>query len=133
MNSQIKLILDSDGIARQEVLVDQITHRGCCFQWAGDDTSVFRENCDSAGRFSSFGMRMVFSVPSMGSVQLVTEGQVAGVHRCAQSEYQIKLNFKNMQQDGYRLIAEYLASQEDSMAGNGSLNDQDDYLDARSA
>lgn len=118
MNSQINILLKKDDGSQFRVLADQVSPRGCTFQWTGKDLEVFRENNKLAGKFCCFNLEMRFTLPSLGEVFVATEGQVAATHRCTQDEFQIKLNFNNMQQDGYRLLAEYIANQQVTVAAS---------------
>ena len=101
-------LLDND----QDVLkagADSLSPRGCEFVCNEEQISLFREEADGASRYQCFKIKLALYPHTGPRPQYVSaRGQITSIRRCAQDTYKISLLFQEMQQDGYRLIAEHL-------------------------
>lgn len=110
MKNQAILTLLADKQELLKLVPEKLSARGCEFTCSEQQVKVFR---DSDGMFNcslNFQVRLGL-FPHSGPLPqyVVATGDVVSVRRCAQSRYRISLNFKQVGQDGYRLIAEHLS------------------------
>jgi hypothetical protein len=110
MKNQAILTLLSDKQELLKLVPEKLSARGCEFTCSEQQVEVFR---DSSGMFNcslKFQVRLGL-FPHSGPLPqyVVAAGEVVSVRRCAQSRYRVSLNFQQVGQDGYRLIAEHLS------------------------
>jgi hypothetical protein len=111
MNNQAILTLLVD---KQEVLkvgADCLSPRGCEFICSESQVALFRDEdvSSSQGKYAGFHVRLGLFPHSGPRPQYVTAtGQITSVRRSAQDCFRVLIQFDQVSQDGYRLIAEHL-------------------------
>ena len=106
----LTLLVDKQEILR--VGADRLSPRGCEFICSENQLALFRdESVDSCqGRYAHFQVRLALFPPSGPRPQyLMAMGKITSVRRSAQNSFLILIQFDQVSQDGYRLIAEHLS------------------------
>lgn len=110
MKNQAILTLFADKIEVLKLAPEQLSARGCEFTCNEQQADVFRDEAGALGCSLEFQVRLgLFPHSGPRPQYVVAIGEIVSVRRCAQSRYRISLNFKQVGQDGYRLIAEHLS------------------------
>jgi hypothetical protein len=93
-----------------KITPEVLTARGCEFTCNDQQVDAFRDEKGALGLCLEFQIRLGL-FPHMGPRPQYMDavGEVVSVRRCTQDRYRISLNFKQVGQDGYRLIAEHLS------------------------
>lgn len=93
-----------------KIAPDMLTARGCEFTCDNEQVNVFRDEKGALGLCLEFQIRLGL-FPHAGPMPqyMLATGDIVSVRRCTQSSYRITMNFKDVGQDGYRLIAEHLS------------------------
>jgi len=93
-----------------KIAPEMLSARGCEFTCDEQQVEVFRNEKGTLGLCLEFQIRLgVFPHTGPRPQYVMAIGEVVSVRRCTQSNYRISLNFKQVSQDGYRLIAEHLS------------------------
>jgi hypothetical protein len=109
MRNQAILTLMSGKEERLKLAPEHLSARGCEFTCNEQQVGIFRDNAGALICKSEFKVRLAL-FPHRGPLPqyIVAIGEIVSVRRCTQSRYRIGVNFKQVGQDGYRLIAEHL-------------------------
>lgn len=110
MKNQAILTLLADKQELLKLVPEKLSARGCEFTCNEQQVDTFRDADGVLSCSLKFQVRLGL-FPHSGPLPqyVVARGEVVSVRRCAQSRYRISLNFKQVSQDGYRLIAEHLS------------------------
>ncbi len=110
MKNQAILTLLADKEELLKLAPDVLSARGCEFTCDDQQVDVFRDDAGMLGTSCSYTIRLGLFPHAGPCPQYVTAvGDVVSVRRCAQNCFAVTLNFKQVSQDGYRLIAEHLS------------------------
>lgn len=109
MRNQAILTLLSGKEDLLKLAPEHLSARGCEFTCNEQQAEVFRDESGALGCNFEFQIRLsLFPHSGPRPQYVVATGEIVSVRRCAQSRYRISVNFKEVSQDGYRLIAEHL-------------------------
>lgn len=110
MKNQAILTLMVDKEEVLKLVPEKLSARGCDFICNDQQIDVFRDEEGVLGRSVEFQVRLGL-FPHTGPIPQYVKalGEIVSVRRCAQSCHRVSLNFHQVSQDGYRLIAEHLA------------------------
>lgn len=106
----LTLIVNKEEVLK--VAPDRLSPRGCEFICSEKQIALFRdEDCSlSQGRYANFQIRLGLFPHSGPRPQYVTAiGQITSVRRSAQDCHRVILQFDQVSEGGYRLIAEHLS------------------------
>ncbi|HCM05748.1 MAG TPA: hypothetical protein DIC30_07025 [Oceanospirillales bacterium] len=93
-----------------KITPEMLTARGCEFTCDDEQVNVFRDEKGALGLCMEFQIKLgLFPHTGPRPQYMLATGDVVSVRRCTQSSYRISMNFKDVGQDGYRLIAEHLS------------------------
>ena len=110
MKNQAILTLMVDKEEVLKLVPEKLSARGCDFICNDQLVDVFRDEDGALGRSIEFQVRLGLFPHSGPFPQYVkAAGEIVSVRRCAQNRYRVSLNFHQVSQDGYRLIAEHLS------------------------
>ena len=110
MKNQAILTLLENNLEVLKLMPEKLSARGCDFTCSEQQVDVFRDETGALSCSPCFQIRLgLFPHNGFGPQYVVAVGEVVSARRCAQSRYRISLNFKQVGQDGYRLIAEHLS------------------------
>lgn len=109
MKNQAILTLIADKQELLKLVPEQLSARGCECTCNEEQVHVFRDEDGMLSCNLKFQVRLgLFPHTGPAPQYVVATGEIVSVRRCAQNRYRISLNFKQVSQDGYRLIAEHL-------------------------
>ncbi len=110
MKNQAILTLMADKEEVLKLVPEKLSARGCDFICNDQQVDVFRDEDGALGCNVEFQIRLGL-FPHSGPIPQYVKamGEIVSVRRCAQSRYRVSLNFHQVSQDGYRLIAEHLS------------------------
>lgn len=104
----LTLLLEKEELLK--LAPETLTARGCEFTCNDQQVDIFRDDAGVLGTSCSYQIRLGLFPHSGPCPQYVTAiGDVVSVRRCAQNRFRVSVNFKQVSQDGYRLIAEHLS------------------------
>lgn len=110
MKNQAILTILADKEELLKVVPDTLSARGCEFTCSDQQVDVFRNESGILGTSCHYDIRLGLFPHAGPCPQYMTAvGEVVSVRRCAQNCFALTLNFKQVSQDGYRLIAEHLS------------------------
>lgn len=110
MRNQAILTLMSGKEDLLKLAPEKLSARGCEFTCNEQQADVFRDESGALACNFEFQIRLsLFPHSGPRPQYVIAIGEIVSVRRCAQSRYRISVNFKQMSQDGYRLIAEHLS------------------------
>lgn len=110
MKNQAILTLLADKQELLKIAPESLTARGCEFTCNDQQVDVFRDEQGVLGKSCCFNVRLGLFPHSGPCPQYVTAvGDIVSVRRCAQNSFRVSVNFQQVSQDGYRLIAEHLS------------------------
>lgn len=101
------------------VRAEQITPRGVVLHCTPDQVDAIHsigEDQDQQPRYESMMLRIALSFCSGEMVEISSEAQIQSVRRVSQKNFEIKMCFRNMIQDGYRHISRYLVEGQQSQS-----------------
>jgi len=104
----LTLMIDKEEVLK--LVPEKLSARGCDFICSDQQVDVFRDEDGALGCSVEFQIRLGL-FPHCGPIPqyVKAEGEIISVRRCAQSRHRVSLNFHQVSQDGYRLIAEHLS------------------------
>jgi hypothetical protein len=110
MMNQAILTLLADKKEVLKITPEMLTARGCEFTCDDQQVNVFRDEKGALGLCMEFQIKLgLFPHTGPRPQYMIATGDIVSVRRCTQDSYRISMNFKDVEQDGYRLIAEHLS------------------------